>query len=170
MHDNLLLVFTGILALAVAVQTLLFWGIFRAIRRLSSYMDGLGKDLLKNVGAISARVDEGVAAVKGVAEGLKPIRDKLADSTEIVHNRIAEVDAFLAETTDTVRQEIRRIQDGIHAVTQKVQQTLELLHKSLLAPLNEIGAVTRAINVAVDVLFRRRKRPSSSAQDEEMFI
>jgi methyl-accepting chemotaxis protein len=170
MHDTLLMVFTGILAFAVAIQTLLFFGIYKTIRQMSSYLDSLGKDLLKNVGIVSAKVDEGVAAIKSVTDGLKPIQAKLVDSTELIHQRILEVDSFLAETTETARQEIRRIQDGIQSAVQKAQQTLELVHKSLLAPLNEISAVTRAIRVAMDVLFRRRRHPSSSTQDDEMFI
>ena len=170
MHDTLLAVFTGILAFAVVVQTVYLIGIYKAIRRMGAYLDGLGKDLLRNVAVISAKVEEGVSAIKGVADGLKPIREKLTDSAEIIHKRITEVDAFLAEVTDTARQEVRRIQDGIQTAMQRAQDTLELVRKSLLAPLNEIGAVTRALRVAMDVLFRRRKHPSSSAQDEEMFI
>jgi ABC-type transporter Mla subunit MlaD len=169
MNDTLLMVFTGVLTLAVVIQTILFFGIYRAIRQMSVYLDGVGKDLRKNVEIISAKVDEGLTAIKGLAEGFKPIRDKLADSTEIIHYRITELDAFLAETTATARQEIRHIQDSFQAALQKVEQTLETLRKSLLGPLNEISAITRAVRVAMDVLFRRRRNPSSS-QDEEMFI
>ena len=170
MHDTLLMVFTGVLALAVVIQTLLFWGIYKAIRQMSVYLNGMGKDLLKNVDIISAKVDEGLTTIKEMAEGLKPIREKLANSSEIIHNRITELDAFLEEATSTARQEIRRIQDLIQAASQKAEQTLELVRKSLLTPLNEIGAVARGVRVAMDVLFRRRRNPSSSTQDEEMFI
>jgi len=169
MNDTLLMVFTGVLTLAVVIQTILFFGIYRAIRQMSVYLDGVGKDLRKNVEIISAKVDEGLTAIKGLAEGFKPIRDKLADSTEIIHYRITELDAFLAETTATARQEIQHIQDSFQAASQKVEQTFETLRKSLLGPLNEISAITRAVRVAMDVLFRRRRNPSSS-QDEEMFI
>jgi ABC-type transporter Mla subunit MlaD len=169
MNDTLLMVFTGILAFAVLMQTILFFGMYRAIRQMSAYLNGLGKDLRKNAELISAKVDEGVTAIKGLAEGFKPIRDKLADSTEIIHYRITELDAFLAETTATARQEIRHIQDTFQAASQKVEQTLETLRQSLLGPLKEISAVTRAVRVAMDVLFRRRRNPSSS-QDDEMFI
>jgi hypothetical protein len=170
MHDLLLLIFTGVLALVVVIQTFLFFGIYRSIRQMSLYLDGLGKDLLRNMEVISAKADEGLTAVKGLVEGWKPIRDRLADSTEIIHSRIMDVDAFLAETTNAARLEIRNFQDAIHSATQKAEQTLELLRKSIIGPLNEIGAVTRAVRVAMDVLFRRRRHPSSSTQDEEMFI
>jgi hypothetical protein len=39
MHDTILLIFTGILALAVLVQTFLFWGMFQAIRKMAAWMD-----------------------------------------------------------------------------------------------------------------------------------
>ena len=171
MHDTLLTIFTGVLALAVLIQTLLFFGIYRTIRQLTSKMDGLGKDLIKNVEAISGKVEEGLATIKGIAEGIKPIRDRVAATTDIVHRRVMELDAFLDEATRTARLEILRVQDMIEQASQKVEETLELLRRGILTPLNEINAISRAIRVGIDVLFRRRKGPSStSPQDEEMFI
>jgi hypothetical protein len=169
MDNTLLMVFTGILALAVVIQTILFFGIYSAIRRMSTFLDVMGKDLLRNIGVISAKVDEGLAVIKDTAEGLKPIRDNLVNTTEIIHSRVTEIDLFLEETAYMARQQILRVQESIQAAIQRAEQTLDLLHKSLLAPLNEVNAISRAIRVAVDVLFRRRRNPDS-AQDEEMFI
>jgi hypothetical protein len=168
--ETVLIVFTGVLALAVVIQTFLFFGIYRAIRQMSAYVEVLGKDLLRNAEVINTKVDEGLTTIKDVAEGLKSIRDKLAATVDVVHNRVTEMDAFLAETADVLRLEILRIQDTIKSASEKAEQTMELLQKSLLVPFNEVGAIARAIRVAMDVLFRRRRNPSGSAQDEEMFI
>jgi len=160
--ETLLMVFTGVLALAVVIQTFLFFGIYKGIRSLKA---DLG-DLRTDAETVSRKVAEGVTAVKGVTDGLKPV----ADATDIIRNRVAELDAFLAETTTTARQEIQRVQDTIQSASQKAEQTLDQLRKSLLGPVTEISAVSRGIKVAIDVLFRRRRSPSGSAQDEEMFI
>jgi len=168
--ETLLMVFTGVLALAVVIQTFLFFGIYRGIRQLKIDLDGVGNDLRRNAEIVSTRVDEGLTAVKSVTDGLKPVVDKLADATEIVRNRVAELDVFLAETTITARQEIQKVQDTIQSASQKAEQTLDQLRKSLLGPVTEINAFSRGIKVAIDVLFRRRRSPSGSAQDEEMFI
>jgi hypothetical protein len=171
MHDTLLMIFTGVLAVAVLMQSLLFFGIYRSVRKMTVWMDSLGKDLLRNVEAVSAKVDDGLTTIKGIAEGLKPIAEKLTDATEIVYKRIAELDNFLAEATSTARLEILRIQDTIQIASRRTQETIDVLLKSILAPLNELNAVTRAIRIGLDVLFRRRKNPSdTSAQDEAMFI
>jgi hypothetical protein len=171
MQDKLLMVFTGVLAVAVLIQSLLFFGMYKSIRRMTVWMDGMGKDLLRNIEAVSAKVNEGVATIKGVAEGLEPVREKLADTTDIVYRRVRELDVFLGEATDTARLEILRIQDTIHTASNRAQETIELLHGTILAPLNEINALTRALRVAMDVLFRRRRGSSgATVQDEEMFI
>jgi hypothetical protein len=171
MHDTLLMIFTGVLAVAVLMQSLLFFGIYRSVRKMTVWMDSLGKDLLRNVEAVSAKVDDGLTTIKGIAEGLKPIAEKLTDATEIVYKRIAELDNFLAEATSTARLEILRIQDTIQIASRRTQETIDLLLKNILAPLNELSAITRAIRIGLDVLFRRRKNPSdTSAQDEAMFI
>ena len=169
MDNTLLMVFTGILTLAIVIQTILFFGIYASIRRMSAFLDAMGKDLLRNIGVISTKVDEGLAIIRDTAEGWNHIRDTLANTTDIVHNRVTEIDLFLAETTDKARQQILRIQDSIQEATEKAEQTLDLLYRGLLAPLNEINAISRGIRVAMDVLFRRRRNPGS-AQDEEMFI
>jgi hypothetical protein len=170
MHDTLLMIFIGVLALAVVIQTILFWGMYKTIRQLSSYLDDIGKDLLRNVDLISAKADACLTAIKDVAEGLKPIREKLADTTNIIHRRVTELDIFLEEVTSAARLQIFRIQDTIELASQKAEHTLDLLHRSIFAPLTEVSAITRGIRVALDVLFRRRKNPSRSAPDEEMFI
>jgi methyl-accepting chemotaxis protein len=166
-----LLVFTGILAFAVLIQTLLFLGIYKSIRRVSDSMDGWGKDLLRHAEVISSRVEEGLTTIKSTAESIRPITQNLVGATQIVHNRVVELDNFLAEATDTARQEIARIQDTIQLASSKAEEAVEILRDTVLAPVNEINAVIRAIRVSLDVLFRRRRNPSNaSAQDEEMFI
>jgi methyl-accepting chemotaxis protein len=169
MHDTLLMVFTGILAVAVLLQTILFFGMYRAIRRMSDALDKLGKDLLGHIQTVAGKVDDGVKTIKGIAEGFKPIRDRLEDTTGIIHNRVSELDGLISEIEDAARLQVQRIQEVVQSASEKVEETLELMRKSLLAPFSEINAVSRAIRVAMDVLFRRQRNPGT-AQDEEMFI
>ena len=171
MQDTLLIVFLGVLAVAVLMQSFLFFGMYRSIRKMTAWMSEFGQDMLKNVEVISAKVDEGLTSIKGMTQGLKPITEKLSDTTEIIHHRVTELDIFLAEATSAARLEIVEIQDAVHTASQRAQETLGLLHDSILAPLSEINAISRAIRVGLDVLFRRRKTLSNAAaQDEEMFI
>jgi hypothetical protein len=171
MDNILLLIFTGVLTVAVLVQSIVFYSIYKSIRQLNARVDTLGQDLLRNVTAVSEKVNEGLVVIKGVASDLKPITAKLADATDVVHKRVIEIDGFLAEITGTARLEILRVQETFHDASRRIQDTIDLLRNSIMTPLNEINAISRAIRVAVDVLFRRRRGPSGTAgPDEEMFI
>jgi hypothetical protein len=172
MLDNtILLVFTGILAIAVLMQSIIFYGIYRSIRQMNSWMDGIGKDLLRNVEIISSKVDEGLATIKEMGEGLKPIKEKLAGATDIIHKRVVDLDSFLTETTDTARLEVMRIRDKIESASNRAEEILDMLHNSIITPVTEFQAIARGIKAGMDVIFRRRRNPSNAApQDEEMFI
>lgn len=171
MQDTLLLVFTGVLAFAVLLQTLLFFGIYKSIRRMSELVESLSRDLLRHAEVVSTKVEEGLATIKSTSESLKPITQNLVSATQIVHDRVVEVDNFLAEVTDNARVEIARVQDAIRLASSRAEEAIDIVKNTILAPVNEVGAIARAIRVSLDVLFRRRRNPSSvSAQDDEMFI
>lgn len=170
-HENILLAFTGILAFAVLLQSLLFIGIYRSIRQMNDWLSTWSKEMLKNAQIVSSRVDEGLSTIKSMAESLKPITQNLAHATQIVHNRVVEMDQFIGETTRTAQLEFMRIQDTFQLAMRRAEQAIDTLKDSILAPISEVNAMVRAVRIGLDVLFRRRRNPSSiSAQDDEMFI
>lgn len=169
--ETLLAIFTGVLAFAVLVQSFLFFGIYRSVRRMTVWMDSMSKDLLRDISAISSKTEECLITIKGIADNLKPITDRLASTTEIVHRRVVDLDAFLSEATNTARLEILRVQDTIQGATRRADETVEILQNTILAPIQEINAITRGIRAGLNMLFRgRRSISNASAQDEEMFI
>jgi methyl-accepting chemotaxis protein len=169
--ENTLLIFTGVLTVAVLMQAFLFFGIYRSIRQVTAKIDNLGKDLLKNFNDISAKVDEALTNIKIMSDSFKSITDSMANTTEIVHKKVVKMDAFVDETIRTAQLEILRIQDTIQMVTDRTRETIELLHSGIQSPINEINAISRALRVGFDFLFRRRKNISgASGHDEEMFI
>ena len=171
MHDTLQTIFTGILAAGFLLQSICVLGLYRSFRKLAARTDSIGKDLLHKVEVISGKVDEAVTTIKEIGKGVKPITGKLSDTTDIIHRRVTEVDAFLAETTTTARMEILKVQARIDSFARKAEEMLESLQNSILAPINEINAIARGIRVGLDVLFRRRRYPATtSPHDEEMFI
>ena len=168
--NTILIVFTGILAFAVLLQSLLFFGIYRSIRQMNEWLGVWSKDMLRNAQTMASKVEEAVSTLKSTAESLKPITQNLVHSTQIVHNRVVELDQFIGETTRTAQLEFMRIQDTFQLAMRKAEQAIETLRDSILTPINEASAIVRAVRTGVDVLFRRRRNPSISAQDDEMFI
>ncbi len=126
--------------------------------------------MLRNVQVISSKIDEGFSSVKGTAESLKLITQNLSNASQIILDRVVELDQFIGETTRTVRLEFMHLQDTFQLAIRRAEEAVDTLKDSVLAPINEATAVVRAVRTGLDVLFRRRKSPSISAQDDEMFI
>jgi len=168
--NTILVVFTGILAFAVLLQSLLFFGIYRSIRQMNEWLGVWSKDMLRNAQSMASKVEEAVSTLKSTAESLKPITQNLVHTTQLVHNRVVELDQFIGETTRTAQLEFMRIQDTFQLAMRRAEQAIDTLRDSILAPINEASAVVRAVRTGLDVLFRRRRNPSVSAQDDEMFI
>jgi len=170
-QDILLTIFTGILAVAVLMQTLIFFGIFKAIRQLAGKMDGLSRDLLKNVETVTAKTNETLTAIREIGEGFIPVKEKVVDAADILHERVTKIDDFLEETTSTARQEVVKLKTRLDSASNRAEQLLEDAHSGIMGPINEICAVTRGIRAGFDLLFRRRKNiDNADDQDEEMFI
>jgi hypothetical protein len=170
MHDTLLVVFTGILAFAVLMQSILFFLMYKVIRQLTVQIDGLSKDLLKHVGRVSAKVEDTLATITSVAEIIKPVVQKLNESAEIVHGRILDLNDFLGEVTDKARLEIVELQEAVHDAMQRAQEVISALKANLLAPINQINAIIHGVRIAMDVLFRRRNKTASQSSIEDSLL
>jgi len=50
---------------------------------------------------------------------------------------------------------------------QGIEELLEMMHDSILVPINQINAITRGIQAGIDFLFRRRRNPPETVQQAE---
>jgi methyl-accepting chemotaxis protein len=169
--STLLEIFTGVVAVSLLLQSLALVGIHRSIRSLASRVEAVSLNLVKNVDALSVKVDQLLATIKGMADGVHSLQENLTTTSAIVQKRVAELDSFLAEIADVARLQVLRIQDIVDTTSRRVEETIDVLSNSVLAPVTEVNAIVRGVKVGLDVLLRKRKSPSSSTpQDEEMFI
>jgi len=173
-NDHLLVIiaiFTGVAAVALLFQSLAFLAMARSIRQISARMDRLGTDVSKAIGSVSTKADDLLNIIRGVVEKIHTLENNLNATSAVIQKRVVELDSFLEETTDKARLQVLRIQAVVENISQKVEETFDLLHQSVLAPVNEITAIIRGIRVGLDFLQRLKKSPGrTSHQDDEMFI
>ena len=169
--ETWLTVFTGVVALALFLQSLAFIGLYRSIRKLSARVDEVSKEVTKDISALTVDITEAVATIKSVAEGVQALKDKLSLTSDLIHKRVTDIDSFLQQLTDAARLEVARIQDTVDTASRQIEGTLELLHRSVIVPVREIMAVFQGVKVGLDFFLRRPKRASGASHlDEEMFI
>jgi methyl-accepting chemotaxis protein len=166
-----LAVFSGIVAVTLFLQSFALLGLYRSLRRLSEHIENISKDLMKTVGTLSRDVGETLTSIKSMAEGVQAVSDKLTATSNIVQKRVSELDSFFKELTDAARLEVARIQDVVDVAVRQIEDTLSLLRRSVLSPVNEVNALVRGLRVGLDFFLRRPKTPTATSRlDEEMFI
>jgi len=171
-QDILLTIFTGILAVAVLMQTLVFLGIIRTIRQLTAKMESLSGELIKHVEAVSEKTNETLGTIRELGESLVPVKDRMVHAADILHQRIVKIDEFLEETTGAARLEVHKLRSRIESTSNRVEQLLEDLQDCVMTPVHEISAITRGIRAGFNLLFRRHKSAAAEVEEpnEEMFI
>jgi len=166
-----LTIFTGVVALALLLQSLAFIGLYRSVRNLSARVDAMSKDLMRDVSALTEEVSQALATIKSVAEGVQALKEKISSTSDIIHKRVVDVDSFLRQLTDAGRLEIARIQDVVDTASRQIEDTLELLHRSVVIPVKEVTAIILGVKAGLNFLLRRPTSPSGASHlDEEMFI
>lgn len=162
--ETWLTVFTGVVALALLLQSLAFVGLYLTVRNLSARVDVLSKNVMRDVNALTGDVSQVLATIKSVVEGIQ-------STSDIIRKRVIEVDFFIRQLTDTARLEVARIQDAVDTASREIEDTFELLHRSVIVPVREVTAIIRGLKTGLDFFLRRPNSPSGASHlDEEMFI
>lgn len=171
LETTLLTVFTGIVAVALLLQSLAFWGIHRSIRNISSRIESLSQELQKKLDSVSASLNELLTTLKPVAETIRTMQQTLAATSDVIHKRVVDLDGFIQEFTDAARLQLIKIQDVLDGTSRRFEDTVETLQSGILSPITEITAILRGLKMGLNFFFRGRRPPSQQAhQNEEMFI
>ncbi len=168
---DLLTVFVGIIALAVLAHSVALIVIGSGLKRLGSRIDGVSKDLLGRVDSISQQANDAFAAVKAAAAGTEAIRDNLVQSTALVRNRVAAIDAFLADATKSAQLQMAALEDFLDTTRRRLDETFDAVQQGILTPIREIGAIIAGVKTALNVLGGRSRRPVDRYRhDDGMFV
>jgi hypothetical protein len=168
---TVLTVFTGIVALVLLMQGIALVVLYRKLRELSVRLEAASATLAKQVEVLEVKADGFLTVLESMAGKVQVVQESVSAITNVVHRRILDVDAFLAETTDTARLQIAKFQGVMDTTSRKIEETLDLLQGTVLTPIVEIQALIRGVRVGMEMLFGRRRLPANrSHQDEEMFI
>lgn len=157
-------VFTGVAAVALVIQMLFLFGMYRSMKmlreRATAFMDRwepLADQAQKTLEQVRAQSDQILKKVEGLADQSKAQLDK--------------VDALLSDVSQATRAQLERIDRAMAETVERVHQTTDALQKTVLVPVRQIRAVAAALGAVLGSLnSRRRPTVDQATLDEEMFI
>jgi hypothetical protein len=170
MDDTLLKFFIAVTAIAVVVQAGILVGLYFAVRKSTARMEALATE-------VKGKVLPTVETVQNLLVELRPrievISVNVAESSNLVRNQLGRFDATLTDALDRTRLQVIRADELLNRTMDKVEETSDAVHKTVISPLRQINGLMSAIGTGVEVLLgqkRRHRKNGSGVPQDEMFI
>ena len=170
MDDTLLKIFIAVTTFAVVVQAGILVGLYLAVRKSTARMEDLATE-------VKTRVLPTVETAQNLMVELRPkidvISNNLAESSDLVRNQLGRLDATVTDVLDRARLQVIRADELLNRTMDKVEETSEVVHKTVISPLRQVNGLMAAISTGVDVFLgqkRRHPRNGGGVPQDEMFI
>jgi len=170
MDDTLLKIFIAVTTFAVVVQAGILVGLYLAVRNSTARMEALATE-------VKSRVLPTVETAQNLMVELRPkidvISNNLAESSDLLRNQLGRLDATVTDVLDRARLQVIRADELLNRTMDKVEETSEVVHKTVISPLRQVNGLMAAISTGVDVFLgqkRRHPRNGGGVPQDEMFI
>jgi hypothetical protein len=170
MNDNLLIAFIAVTAFAVMLQALIMVALYLAVRKSTARMEALATQ-------VTSKALPTMETVQNMLVELRPKIDVMSvnfsESSTLVRNQLGRIDATLTDALDRARLQVIRADELLNRTMDKVEETSEVVHKTVISPLRQVNGLMTAIGTGVEVfLGQKRRHPKNGAgvPQDEMFI
>ena len=170
MDDNLLKVFIALTTVAVLVQAGILVALYVAVRKSTSRMEALATE-------VTAKTLPTIETAQSMLIELRPkietLASNAAESTTILRSQLGRLDATLSDILDRTRLQVIRADELLNRTMDKVEDTTEIVHKTVVSPLRHVSGLVNAVTTGVETFFgqkRRHPRNGMGVPQDEMFI
>jgi hypothetical protein len=170
MDDTLLKFFIAVTAVAVVVQAGILVGLFLTLRKSTAKMEALALEA-------TSKILPTVETVQNLLVELRPrievVSVNVAESSNLVRNQLGRFDATITDALDRTRLQVIRADELLNRTMDKVEETSEAVHKTVISPLRQVNGLMTAISTGVEVFLGQKKRHrknGAGVPQDEMFI
>lgn len=172
--DDKLSWFIALTGLAVLLQACVLAAMYFAMRKSAQRMEALAKE-------VESKVLPAIEQAQSMANEFRPklnvIVENLEDMTNRARGQVQRVDAAVSDAIDRARLQVIRGDELLSRTLDRVEQTSELVQKTVVSPVRQISGLIQGITVGLEFLFSRRGRSNGGGRQErrpvpqdEMFI
>jgi hypothetical protein len=167
-------VFIALTGIAVMLQAGILAAMYFAMRQSSQRMEALAEE-------VKTKVLPAVEQVQDVLTEFRPkweiIADNLELTTTVVRSQVQRMDATVNDVVDRARLQIIRADELLSRTLDRVEQTSDMVHKTVVSPVRQLSGLMQGITVGLEFLFSgrggrngRRREERRPVPQDEMFI
>ena len=154
----------------MVVQAGILVALYLAVRKSTAKMEALATE-------VTAKALPTLEIAQRMLVELRPkietLASNAADSTTILRLQLSRLDTTLSDILDRARLQVIRADELLNRTMDKVEETTEVVHKTVLSPLRQVSGFMSAISTGVEVFLgqkRRQPRNGMGVPQDEMFI
>jgi methyl-accepting chemotaxis protein len=172
--ENLTPIFIALTGLAVLLQAGILAALYLAMRKSSERMEGLAIE-------VKAKALPALETTQAMLAELHPklvvIADNLTETTHSVRAQVERMDATVNDAVDRTRLQIIRADELLTRTLDRVEETSDMVHKTVISPVRQLSGVIQGISVGLEFLLGSRARRNGGSREarqpvpqDEMFI
>jgi hypothetical protein len=151
-------------ALALLLQTLMLFGMFRSVKALRQQV----AEFLPKAQTFLANTEKSLADSRREIQEVTTKAGSVLDSTQ---KQLVRVDDLLGDATTRAKAQLERVELVLDDSVGRIHRTVVELNEGILRPLREINGLAIGLRVAFQTLLRGgRPNVAQATSDEEMFI
>ncbi|HTT20442.1 MAG TPA: hypothetical protein VMG82_15945 [Candidatus Sulfotelmatobacter sp.] len=166
-------VFVALTGIAVLLQASVLLAMYLAMRKSTQELHELANDVKTKLMPTVMQAQEMITILRPRVEA---IVDDVAESTGTLRSEIKRVDATVNDMIDRARLQIIRGDELLSRTLDRVEQTSDMVHKTVVSPVKQISGLVQGITVGLEFLFSGRNRRNGGREErrpvpqDEMFI
>jgi hypothetical protein len=168
--NNLLIVFIVVTAVAVSIQAGILVGLFLTVRKSAEKMEALATDITSKT---LPKMESVLAMMVELRPKIEVLTENVSESSTLVRNQLGRIDATLTDALDRTRLQVIRADELLNRTMDKVEETSDAVHRTVISPLRQVNGLMAAISTGVDVFLgqkRRHPKNGDGVPQDEMFI
>ena len=168
--DNLLRLFIFVTMFAVVIQAGILVALYLAVRASTTKMEALATEFKTKA---LPTIETAQTMMVELRPKIEAITANVSESTIVVRNQINRLDATLTDVLDRTRLQVIRADELLNRTMDRVEETSEVVHKTVVSPLRQVNGFMTAISTGVEAFFgpkRRQPKNGMGVERDEMFI
>ncbi|HUK88364.1 MAG TPA: hypothetical protein VLT85_11920 [Terriglobales bacterium] len=174
--NTFLVVFIIVTSVAVVIQMAILAALYVSTKKTSAKVEALAEDVQKRAAPV---LDAAHSLLVDNRDKLDTIVDNVAVSTTTVRNQLQRLDTTVTDVVDRTRLQVIRADELVTRTLDRVEETTDLVHHTVISPVRQVSAVMRGVSVFLEALWGRRGKPAAparepvrrtAADEEELFI
>jgi methyl-accepting chemotaxis protein len=169
-HDTLLTIFVALTAVAIIIQMIILFALYKAVQKSSARMESIA-------GRLEEKATPILQTAHSILDDAQPkiseITSNLAETTATIRAHASHVADTTGEILNRARMQAVRLDEMISSTANKVEETTDFIQSSVVTPVRRVHAVVQALSAGLGFLRRthaEKKAHGKGHGDEEMFI